>query len=98
FQYSLSEAPAFAEVGLQILVRFIIIGKSHARGVPLELAVEFQRDGSQKHPFYEWRRNGEVGTRRFTAFAGANPVAIVAGRAGQEFGRKLVVFHARIWH
>src|SRR6185437_13034167 len=61
--------------------------------VPFQLAWESDGQGPERYPLRERRRNAEVGTRRFAPFAGADPVAVVAGRALQEFRREMIISH-----
>ncbi len=78
------ELPAFAEGGLEELVGFVVVGDAHLVGIVFELAFVAQRDDAEQHPLDKGRGDIEVGAGRVAAFAGADQVAHVAGRAGQQ--------------
>src|SRR5260370_37294088 len=91
----LSKRPSFAKRRFQILICFRVVGEPHLGGIPLQLALDAERDYAQQHPFDERSGYVEIRARRVAALAGANPVAVVAGRARQQRLRELVVLHLR---
>ena len=60
-------------------VGFREVGDAHIRAVPFELAFEARGEGAELHDLSERSGDGEIGTGRIAAFAGANPVLIMAG-------------------
>ena len=56
-----------------------------------QLALHPHRRRAEHQPLRVGAGDGEVGARRRAALAGANPVTLVAGRAGEERGREGVV-------
>src|SRR5216684_5522321 len=89
----LRQGPTFAKRRSEILVRFRVVSEPSLGRVPLEFAVEAQRDDAQQHPLHERNGNIEVRTRRIAALAGTNPIAVVARRACEYGLRELVVPH-----
>src|SRR4051794_33599490 len=77
----LDKAPTFAEFRLEPLIGFVVVGEAHLRSVPLELALVFQGDYAEQHPLHKGSGDREVGARRVASLAGADKVAVMAGRA-----------------
>src|SRR5512137_1860304 len=86
----LDEAPALAERRFDVLVGLGVVGEPHLRVIPLEFAFATQRDSSQREPFGERARDGEVRTRRRAALTGADPVEVMLRSAREQLGWKLV--------
>ncbi len=73
--------PALAKVGLDELIRLLVVGESQVLAVPQQLLIgESPAYRAQQHPFGIRAGDGEIGTRGLAAFAGSNPVLEVPGR------------------
>src|SRR5208283_1949219 len=70
--------PATAKGGSDKAVGGLVVGELHLGGIPQQFAFETHGDGAQDHPFAERPGVTEVGAGRIAAFAGADPVALMA--------------------
>ena len=89
----LTQRPALAEGRLQVLVGFVVVAEAHLRSIPFQLAFDAQRDNAKQHPFDKRSGDVEVRTGRVAAFAGPNPVAIVARRPGKQRRGESIILH-----
>src|SRR4051812_42368844 len=90
----LSEAPAFANGGLDEFVGLGVVGDAHFLAVPFQFALEAIGQDAESDPFSERRSDIEIGASRVATLAGSNPVAVMARGAGEEFRRELVISHS----
>src|SRR5579871_842274 len=86
-------SPSLAVEGLQVLVGFVVVGKAHLGGVPLQLAFDAQGYHAEQHPLDKRAGHIEVRASRLAAFAGADPVVIVPRGAAQNFLREVIILH-----
>src|SRR3954467_15757615 len=85
--------PALTVERADVLVGFGVVGELHLGGVPFQLALHPNCGDAQHHPFNKWTGDTEVRAGWLAAFAGANPVVIVAGRTAENLLRELVLVH-----
>src|ERR1700679_3732508 len=82
----LGHRPALAYHGLDVLVGLRVVGDMHLGRVVLYFAFDAQGDYSEQNPLGHGSGDAEIGTGGVAAFAGANPIAVVAGRTRQQLG------------
>src|SRR5512146_897297 len=75
----LREFPALPEFRFQQGIGLIVVGEAPGLRVPVQLALaDPHRDHAEQHPLHERSGDAEVGACGLAAFAGADPVAIMA--------------------
>ena len=87
--------PSFAKHGLHVLVGLRAVGEAEIGAVPFELAGNAKGDGGEGQPLGVRPGDAEIRAAGITAFAGANPVEHVAGRAGKQWRRQHVLLPPR---
>src|SRR5438874_930154 len=88
------QAPALSHFGANVPVGFRAVGELHEGAVPFQFAVDAQRDHAHRDPLRERSGNIEIRTGRIAAFAGADPISMMAGRSGQVSRRQGVILQA----